>query len=164
MSEIYEQVRAMAEGRDYDEEAIREWLSENSGESSLDGIWVSNAKLRELELELTEDRDNCVCWLEDMTGFTAERAQALRDNAPFQKEELAFLCAGRIQSLAEDHELNFGQYVSLVEFKKSRRKSVWLLSTSSGGGWGIVEREIFDAFYSAEDAIASLRQDGYTDL
>jgi len=164
MGGIYKQVRALAEGDDCDEEAIREWLCENSGESSLSGIWVSNANLRELELKLTEDRDECVCWLEDMTGFTAERARALRDSAPFQKEELAFLCAAHIQRRAEDHELNFGQDVFLVEFKQSRRKSVWLLYSSSGGGWGIVEREIFDAFFSAEDAIASLRRDGYTDL
>jgi len=164
MSGIYDQVRAVADCGDYDEEAIREWLCENSGESSMSGIWVSNAKLRTLDLELIEDRDNSICCLEDMPGFTAEREQALRDNSPFNEGELMFLRAGRIQQLAEDHELYFGQYVSLVEFKKSRRKPVWLLFTSSGGGWGIVEREIFDAFYSAEAAIAALKQDGYTDL
>lgn len=164
MSGIYEQVRALAVGDDCDEEAIREWLSENSGESSMSGIWVSNANLKSIDEWIAGELEWCLDWLEDTQGFTAERAEQLRAKASLTNAELCHLRNLYIQQKAEDHELDCGQYVSLVEFRKNRRKSVWLLYTSSGGGWGVVEREIFDAFFSAEDAIASLKEDGYTDL
>jgi hypothetical protein len=69
-----------------------------------------------------------------------------------------------IRTKSEDGELNEGRSVYLTEFKRSRCKTVWLLYAASGGGWGIVEWEILGAYFQRQEAVDSLREDGYTDL
>ncbi|MFM7295818.1 MAG: hypothetical protein ACKO4Q_01170, partial [Planctomycetota bacterium] len=59
MSEIYKAVRALADGKSSDEhdELIEEWLSENSGEWSDNGIWLERADLQSIERYCEDNRD-----------------------------------------------------------------------------------------------------------
>lgn len=166
MSEIYKAVRALADGKSSDEhdELIEEWLSENSGEWSDHGIWLERADLQSIERYCEDNRDWLADWIHDLEGSSEERVEAVRAGAPFTDAERAFLREHVIRTKSEDGELNEGRSVYLTEFKRSRCKTVWLLYAASGGGWGIVEWEILGAYFQRQEAVDSLREDGYTDL